>query len=196
MSDPNQAEKIVGFKELAPVCEALAKGKTSLILRKGGIAEGRDGFDFAHQNFWLFPTFFHQDSKNLKEDFRIGLSNLPAPDDERKTVVIGGHVEIIKSVTLRDWQAVAALDSFHPWAEELVRERFEYKDAGLKVALVRVRNLPEPIEISYEKGLYGGCRSWVELPDSLSSAGMNTESVLSDKEHEQRVGEIGALLAE
>ncbi len=48
------------FKEWAIVCEALGGGRQSLILRKGGIAEGRDGFAFLHREFFLFPTRFHE----------------------------------------------------------------------------------------------------------------------------------------
>jgi hypothetical protein len=50
----------VGFKEWANVCEALGRGEQTVLLRKGGIAEGRDGFGFRHSGFFLFPTFFHE----------------------------------------------------------------------------------------------------------------------------------------
>ena len=50
----------VGFKEWAIVCEALGCGEQSIILRKGGIAEGREGFSFRHAEFFLFPTYFHE----------------------------------------------------------------------------------------------------------------------------------------
>jgi hypothetical protein len=50
----------VGFKEWALVCEALGTGEQTILLRKGGIAEGRDGFGFRHSEFFLFPTFFHE----------------------------------------------------------------------------------------------------------------------------------------
>ena len=50
----------IAFKEWAVVCRALAEGRQALILRKGGIAEGRDGFGFRHSEFFLFPTFFHE----------------------------------------------------------------------------------------------------------------------------------------
>jgi len=50
----------MAFKEWAVVCAALGSGQQSLILRKGGIHEGRGGFRVAHPEFWLFPTGFHQ----------------------------------------------------------------------------------------------------------------------------------------
>jgi len=34
----------VGFKEWSLVCDAFGRGEQSIILRKGGIAEGREGF--------------------------------------------------------------------------------------------------------------------------------------------------------
>ena len=49
-----------GFKEWAVICRALAIGRQALILRKGGIAEGRAGFAFQHEEFFLFPTWFHE----------------------------------------------------------------------------------------------------------------------------------------
>ena len=54
-----QSANRFAFKEWAAVCEALATGRQSLILRKGGIHEGREGFRVEHREFWLFPTHFH-----------------------------------------------------------------------------------------------------------------------------------------
>src|SRR3984957_17825423 len=48
------------FKEWAIVCASIERGETSLILRKGGIAEGSKGFQFKHRRFFLFPTYFHE----------------------------------------------------------------------------------------------------------------------------------------
>lgn len=56
----------IGFKEWALVCEALGNGTQSIILRKGGIAEGRDGFRFKHDEFLLFPTLFHEQLAKTK----------------------------------------------------------------------------------------------------------------------------------
>jgi hypothetical protein len=50
----------IGFKEWSLVCDAMAHGTQSIILHKGGIAEGREGFSFQHRESFLFPTFFHE----------------------------------------------------------------------------------------------------------------------------------------
>nr|MBA2585996.1 DUF1802 family protein [Chthoniobacterales bacterium] len=72
----------VGFKEWAIVCAALGGGQQSIILRKGGIAEGRDGFRFQHREFFLFPTAFHEQW----EKTRLPQAALPS--------MIDGEVEI------------------------------------------------------------------------------------------------------
>lgn len=56
----------VAFKEWASVCEALASGEQTIILRKGGIAEGPGGFTVEHRAFWLYPTFVHQAEQGLR----------------------------------------------------------------------------------------------------------------------------------
>src|SRR5690349_21807542 len=48
------------YKEWAAICLALAQGKQSLLLRKGGIAEPNGEFQVEHMRFWLLPTYAHQ----------------------------------------------------------------------------------------------------------------------------------------
>ena len=43
-----QTTNNVAFKEWAVVCAALASGRQTIILRKGGMEEGRDGFRVEH----------------------------------------------------------------------------------------------------------------------------------------------------
>jgi hypothetical protein len=55
-----------GLKDWAIVCEAMGCGQQCVIVRKGGIAEGRNGFAFRYPEFFLFPTFFHEQSRNVR----------------------------------------------------------------------------------------------------------------------------------
>ena len=50
----------IAFKEWTIVVDALGRGEQIIILRKGGIREGRDGFQVDHPQFLLFPTRFHE----------------------------------------------------------------------------------------------------------------------------------------
>src|SRR3990172_12782181 len=53
------------LKEWAVVCRALADGRQTLLIRKGGIEEIKDGFQVTHRDFWLFPTYVHQKAADL-----------------------------------------------------------------------------------------------------------------------------------
>ena len=164
----------VGFKEWALVCEALGTGKQTVLLRKGGIAEGRGGFGFRHAEFFLFPTFFHEQLVKVREPDAA----IPAQREGQIEVRYFAKLEAQREIT--SWSAAAALAPFHILAESVVRERFEYKDAGLHVALVRVFRL-EPSWVFPDRPAYGGCRSWVNLP--VCPPGTRFEPVLTDQQH-------------
>jgi hypothetical protein len=163
----------VGFKEWALVCEALGRGEQTVLLRKGGIAEGRDGFGFRHSEFFLFPTFFHEQVVKV----RTPGAEIPTARHGEIDIRYFAKLEAQKEIT--SWPMAAALEPFHVLQESVVRERFEYKEAGLHIALVRVFRL-EPTWVLRDKPAYGGCRSWVELPEF--PAELRFEPVLSDKE--------------
>jgi hypothetical protein len=147
----------VGFKEWALVCEALGRGAQSILLRKGGIAEGRDGFGFRHDEFFLFPTFFHE------QIVKVRTPEAQIPEPREGEIEIRYFAKLKARTEIRSWPTAAALEPFHILEESVVRERFEYKGAGLHVALVRVFRL-EPSWKLADKPAYGGCRSWVALP--------------------------------
>jgi hypothetical protein len=174
----------VGFKEWALVCEALGRGEQTILLRKGGIAEGRDGFRFRHSDFFLFPTFFHEQVVKV----RTPGAEIPAARQGEIEIRYFAKLEVQKEVT--SWAMAAAFEPFHILQESVVRERFEYKGAGLYIALVRVFRL-EPGWVLTDKPAYGGCRSWVELPES--PAGMRFEPVLGDEDHERIAKSFRAL---
>lgn len=158
-------EAAIGFKEWQVVCDALASGRQAVILRKGGIHEGREGFSFAHERFFLFPTRFHAQVEQVREGtFREMPEWQPG-----EPVRITHHAEVLKAVTLTDWSAVHALEPLHIYTEPTVRDRFDWEGKGMAsgsihVAIARVFQLAEPWEFPYEPS-FGGCRSWIKLPE-------------------------------
>src|SRR5207237_10577046 len=84
----------VGFKEWSLVCDALGRGRQSVILRKGGIAEGRGGFSFRHREFFLFPTFIHGQIAKV----RIAAADIPVP---RSTVAIRWYARVERAVQIK-----------------------------------------------------------------------------------------------
>jgi hypothetical protein len=164
----------VGFKEWALVCEALGRGEQSILVRKGGIAEGRDGFGFRYPEFFLFPTWFHEQVGKV----RIADAEIPAARDGKIEIRYFAKLAAQRQIT--SWEDAATLAPLHILSEPVVRERFEYQNAGLHVALIRVFRL-EPAWLLADQPAYGGCRSWVNLPDCPAET--HFEPVLSDEEH-------------
>lgn len=175
----------VGFKEWAIVCEALGRGEQSIILRKGGIAEGRGGFTFRHPEFFLFPTYFHEQLEKTRGVTRE-VSALRAGEIEIRYLA---RLEF--SAVISAWEKAAALEPFHILQPEVVRERFAYDEApGIHFAFVRVFRL-QPSWIFPAAARYDGCRSWVHLPEA--AGGRSLEHVLDDAEHERRKALLRAI---
>lgn len=176
----------VGFKEWSIVCDAIRRGEQSIILRKGGIAEGRGGFAFKHGEFFLFPTQYHEQLKKTR-----GVQHeLPPKREGAIEIRVFAKVEFAGVIT--SWETATALEPFHIWQRDVVQERFEYdKSPGIHFAFLRAWQLSQPWVIP-DLPAYGGCRSWVdltELPRDISLA-----PVLSDAEHGRRISEVRAIV--
>lgn len=172
-----------GFKEWAVICEALGSGRQSIIIRKGGIAEGREGFRFQHERFFLFPTFFHE---------QIAKTILPSdtllPSKQPDIVQIRYLAKAEWSTLVQDLDTVKRLAPMHVWSEPTVEERFNYGEPqGVNVALVRVFELSAPWNFP-DGPQFGGCRSWVELP--ALNENVSIKPVLEDAAHEARAAEL------
>ena len=165
ISVENRMSASIGFKEWQVVCNALASGRQSILLRKGGIHEGRQGFSFAHESFFLFPTRFHAIADQVREGEVVVMPEWQPGD----LIRITHHAEARWAVTLTDWEKVAALEPLHIYSEATVRDRFDWAGKGMAsgsihLALVCIRKLAVPWEFPYD-AKYGGCRSWTNLPD-------------------------------
>ena len=175
------------FKEWKLIADALSEGRQSLLVRKGGLHEGREGFAFSHERFWIFPTWFHAQADSLKGDVVLPQEN---PEN---SVHIETWAEIVLRKIVTDWETIEKLDSHHLWTPELLRRRFEQDNEHcLHVAIVRIHKLPAPWVLPMEKR-YGGCRSWVELPEPeglMASA----RPVVSDEEHNKHIKTMAEIL--
>lgn len=177
----------IGFKEWAIVCEAIGRGDQNVIIRKGGIHEGRDGFRFQHDEFYLFPTLFHE---------QIARTTLPAdtpiPALPEDAVQIQTLVKVEFAELVNDLDAALGLGDFHILRDSVIEERFAYDEPkGVNVALVRAYRLPRPWTFPMEKK-YGGCRSWVTLPDPPDLGALLP--AIPDDEHAKRRDAIRRIL--
>jgi hypothetical protein len=169
---------VPAFKEWAIVCASIERGETSLIFRKGGIAEGRNGFEFKHRRFFLFPTFFHEQIERT----RLTCDRDLAPRTD--CVAISVFVEVEFASLVRDLRLVHSLDSLHVLQPSVLEERFHYDDHdGLYVAFLRAFRISPVWEFPFRPS-FGGCRSWIKLP--APSSGLNMAPVLGDEEQARR----------
>ena len=76
-----------------------------------------------------------------------------------------------------------ALEGHHLWSPQTVRERFNYRQPGLFLLVVRVYKIPKAVELD-DSPYFAGCRSWIEFPEPLTTAGC--QPVLSDEDFAQR----------
>lgn len=182
----------IAFKEWAVICAALAEGRQALILRKGGIHEGHGGFQVEHREFWLFPTYVHQDESGVIEDARPLLDQVRCERPPDDIVRISDYAVVEQALEIRDPAVALSLAGQHIWSAHTVDTRFHYRRPGLYVLPVRVYRVPQPFELPNSE-YFDGCRSWVELPMDLSTAGL--QPVLDDQEAARRLAEIRAAVA-
>jgi len=176
------------FKEWTLVCDALARGAQSLIIRKGGIAEGREGFRFKHSEFLLFPTLFHEQAAKLRVPTDTPLPS--ARTDGQHEIHLLARAEWTRDVT--DWGKLQALESFHLWSEGEIEKRFRQDNQpGVSVAFVRVFALSEPL-VFPDLPKYGGCRSWIEVPDLPTDATLTP--VIDDAANREREAALRAIV--
>ena len=171
----------VALKEWAVVAEALHQGKQTFLLRKGGIAEGKHGFELKHDHFWFFPTWEHQQQDWIRPEFQPLLQSLEPTDPDTITLRHGAHVDEVRAAPA---DINRLLDSNeHIWAEPYLRMRYDYRpDLPLYLVVIRTFSLREPVTIPNDRR-YKGCRSWVDLyqdipldetADSMSEANFNS----------------------
>lgn len=166
------------FKEWAVIVEALGQGAQIAILRKGGIAEGRQGFQIKHNRFWLFPTQYHQQLEKTKSEATKYSSGLQAAGV--KTIPLQYFADIAEIRYLDNEAQLAAIESEHLWKPEIITERFHYgSETGLHLILVRLHKLAAPVILDPSPS-YDGCKSWIEVP--LDFTAQPSTPVLSDAE--------------
>ena len=183
----------IAFKEWAVVVDALGRGEQIIILRKGGISEGHGGFRVEHSEFFLFPTLYHQQRESVIPSAQIRFDQispmLPATDRVR--------IEFVARVV--DWQRLDSLEAAerllgqHIWRDEVIAERLDWgKTKAIFALAVRVYRLPSPTELPLTS-TYGGCKSWIELDQELSTEG--ALPVLVEKDFAEKLERFCVALA-
>ncbi len=199
-------EAEVALKEWAIVCDALQRGRQSLLLRKGGIREATSdrSFHAQHRAFVLMPTYFHAHDAGREHDLvpevHAELARLlqrsvrPAgqPTGSPDQLRFDLYAEVTAMWQLDAPEQLPRLAPLHVLSDACVTERFNYRRPGLWALHLRVYRLAEPIERPDRPG-YAGCVSWVHLDEPVRGA---AEPVVSDAEHARREAALVAMLGD
>jgi hypothetical protein len=165
---------MLALKEWAIVCKALEEGNQSLLLRKGGILEYRNGFEIGQEIFLLYPTLEHQSKEYLRpnylQKFELFLKENELKMVEAKSNIIRILAKIEAMQEFQDETVLSKLEKYHIWNEKYVNMRMRYNPKKpMNALLLRVYRLPEPVSIDVNPE-WAGCKSWV-----------NIESIKNDK---------------
>jgi hypothetical protein len=184
----------MALKEWAVVVEALGCGEQVLLLRKGGLREGRGGFRVEHRRFLLYPTLFHQQRELLVPEFQRRFDELvprlPPPDRVRFEFA----AEVVATARLTTPEQALALRGQQVLRDEVITHRYDWGREHFLLALVlRVSRLARSVELPALPA-YGGCKSWVELAEEVSTH--QAIPVLDEPALRSRLAAIGHLVPE
>jgi hypothetical protein len=187
-----QSANRYALKEWAVVQAALAEGRQILLLRKGGLIETKEGFTVEHPEFFIYPTYLHQQRNGIVPAVRKDIEQLlasPPPEDQ---VVLSYYAAVQDRFQITDPALLGRLSGHHLFRDEEIQKRFFYgKTPGLHLILLRIYRLPEPFRLPVRPH-YAGCRSWVDLGEELPTAGCRP--VLDDDAFDREVRRIIAQI--
>ena len=176
------------LKEWAIVCRALADGRQTLLIRKGGILEVKDGFAVTHRSFWLYPTYVHQKATDLIPAVHEEFQSLQAAQPNPGVIPLELFATVTDAVKVMDLERLRRLEGHHILSWDCVSSKFHYRNRpGVHVLVVRVQRRPGPVLLE-SRPWYDGCVSWVDLDRSVSPEGC--VPVLSDADFDLRRGDI------
>jgi hypothetical protein len=140
------------LREWQSVCDAIAAGQTQLLIRKGGIAEGRAGFELKKSFFGLLPTLFHQ-VKNAA----------PEAESPEPPTTISLICQLVDAFVVPSLTDLAPLAGLHSYGMEQLAARQNYKtERPLHLLIVRPFRLKAPIKLP-AGSLKASCKSWVDV---------------------------------
>lgn len=180
------------FKEWAVIVDALGRGDQILILRKGGISEGRGGFKVEYPHFLFFPTLYHQQRESVlpaaQARFDVIQPAFPPPD----RLHIQYCAEVVDWRRLESLAAAERLQGQHVWRPEVIAERFDWgKEKAIYALALRVFRLPKLVDLPLLPA-YGGCKSWIELDAEIAMD--DAQPVLQEAEFTKKLGQFRAAL--
>ena len=177
------------MKEWAVAVKALERGDTALVVRKGGIRE--KAFAVPKARFLFFKSYKHQKQEQLKPAYHDLLRSIPQRRNDGP-VVFTSFAEVRGAYEVSEAEELEALDPYHVWTHEYAESRLKWRPKKpLTVLVLRTYLLEAPVEFEY-RAEYGGCKSWIQLAESVPTA--NARPALDDTAFEELVRPVVGVL--
>ncbi len=189
-------ELTTALKEWAVVQRSLLEGHQILLLRKGGLVEETGDFDLRSHQFLLYPTYEHETERagDLQPCFGQWLREEEARKPLPTEVRIEAAAEVTDVVRVDDREKLLNLAPQHIWSPQFIHGRYDWEPyKPVFVLLLRAYRLAEPKMLPVLRQ-YGGCRSWIELAEPMTTAG--AVPAVSEERYARRRELTRSLLAE
>ena len=161
------------LKEWSNVIDALAAGRQTILIRKGGIADATFGVEATQ--FYLYPTYFHQ-----------------GESESRPVVNITHWCEVVRSWSIRDLDLLGRLEPLVAIPRDTLEARYRFRpDQALHIIGVRTFALPQAAQVRF-RDEYAGCRSWLSVEEEIDTQG--STPVMAEDELRRKLDSVDALL--
>ena len=180
------------LKEWAITGQALAQGRQIVLLRKGGLLDEDGSFALEHGEFWLLPTWLHQERGLVKPEHQDLWQQTPREADENAKVAYLRHFARVERVWQLHEDAQLALEKVpHIWSAHYLDLRFGYQpDKPLLCAALRLYQAQAPVRYELQSGDLG-CRSWVEMSRPIAA---QVRPAIGDVEFARSLEDVARVL--
>ena len=187
---------ISALKEWAIVCKGLEVGRQTILLRKGGIMERKDGFELKHNDFYMFPTYEHQSRDLLQKEYADEFESIlqDKPPDDLNVIYLYAKVIFITETFSR--KMLHDLRDFHIWNEKYINARMDYNpEKPLSIILLRVYRLNKALNVTLSPQ-QAGCRSWIDFQSLCNGDSQHNlgKPVLSNDIFQERQSQLMEVL--
>ena len=177
----------VALKEWDAQITALLEGRTAVLVRKGGIFEQREGFQVQRDQFYLYPTFLHQNLAELNLEYQAGLRPDPTPGE----VALSAYATVEGVLKIEDLPAARSLAELQALNADSLKRRFLYKNRPILHALL-LRVYRTQTQTVLETPAIKGCVSWIDLEAAVPVR--QARAVLSDAQFTAERSRLETLL--
>lgn len=174
------------LKEWAVVQRALLEGFQIILLRKGGLIEETGDFDLKAENFLFYPTYEHETERlgDVQGCYGQWLREEEARKPNRGMLRIEAAARVTDVLRVDNREKLLNFRAQHIWSPQFINGRYDWEPyKPVYVLIARVSRLVEPRLIPALQE-YGGCRSWVDLLEPIST--VDAVPVISDEIFERR----------